>query len=117
MQIEVDSEFLDQRRIGWGARRALEPVCDQRRQRLDLLDTTLDGDPDRESRRGDEDPRDFREARAAREPTENGDGKCDDPLNLAGERFNPFLSASEGVLPQPPSRPARRRARLDPPPC
>ena len=107
MQIQVDREFLDQRRIGWGARCPLEPVCDERRQRLDLLDTTSDSDSDRERRRGDEHPRDSREARAAREPTENRDRECDDPLNLARKRFNPLVPLQELVLPQPPSQLAR----------
>jgi len=95
MQIQVDREFLDQCWIGWGARCPFEPVCDERRQRLNLLDTTSDSDSDRERCRGDENPRDSREARAPREPTENRDGKCDDPLNLARNRFNTLVPLQE----------------------
>ena len=95
MQIQVDRKFLDQCWIGWGARCPLEPVCDEGRQRLDLLDTTSDSDSDRERRRSHEHPRDSREAGAAREPTENRDGKCDDPMNLPRKRFNPLVPLQE----------------------
>jgi len=95
MQIQIDRKLLDQCWIGWGARCPLEPVCDEGRQRLDLLDTTSDSDSDRERRRSHEHPRDSREAGAAREPTENRDGKCDDPMNLARKRFNTLVPLQE----------------------
>src|SRR5262249_4186827 len=95
MQVQIDREFLDRARLGRCPGRLSEPVSDQRRQRLDLLDAASDRDPGRARGRGDEDPGALKYGRAGREPADDGDRKRDNSLNVAGERFCLLVSLQQ----------------------
>src|SRR5262249_7069733 len=85
MQVEIDCELLDQRRIGGGGRWLVVPGGPEPPQPPGCLYAASDRDPDGNGGRGDEAPRDLHHARTAREPADDGDGEHDYSLNVAGE--------------------------------
>ena len=107
MQVQVDRQLLDERRVAGHAGRLLEPVGDERGEHLQLTHARANGDPDRDGARGDHHPWHPGEAGAASQHADDRHGEHNDALDVVRDRLGVGFAGE-----QPPALGGRGDALL-----